>query len=81
MRRESEEQIQDKSWQLPAPNRYAPDSRRHVVFPPVSSIMLAQPEGIITKRRKSMDMEMTMMMVFAIIAQNDGRALSDITVF
>jgi hypothetical protein len=42
--------------------------------------MLAQPEGIITKRRKSMDMEMTMM-VFAIIAQNDRRALSDITVF
>jgi len=26
-------------------------------------------------------MEMTMMMVFAIIAQNDGRALSDTTVF
>jgi hypothetical protein len=36
-----------------APNRYAPDSRRHVAFPPVDSMILAQPEGIITKSKKA----------------------------
>jgi hypothetical protein len=81
VQRESEELIQDKSWQLPAPNRYAPDSTWHVVFPPASSIMLAQPEGIITKSKKSTEMEMTITRVFPIITQNDGRALSDRTVF
>ena len=64
-----------------APNRYAPDSRWHCVFPPVASMIFAHPEGIITKSKKSMAMEITMMMVVAIITQNGGRASSDITVF
>lgn len=33
-----------------APDRYAPGSRLQDVFPAVASMILAQPEGMITKR-------------------------------
>jgi hypothetical protein len=64
-----------------APNRYAPGSRRHVPFPAVASMIPAHPEGIITKSKKSTEMDMTMTRVFPMITQNDGRAFSGIPVF